>query len=121
MRLIDADRFIEHLDNMAILDTLGFQPVMSINGIKECINLLPTVDAIPVKHAHWIFKDRSRGGFRRYTGIDNTGCEHTITVDERYHCKDPYCSNCGKLAGDVCQDYCCVCGAKMDEASVYEN
>lgn len=121
MRLIDADRFIEHLDSVPSLNSFGYQSIMSIDGIKACINLMPTVDAAPITHAHWIYKNRFRGGFRQYTGLDTYGVMHTISVDERYHCKDPYCSNCGLLAGDVSLEYCSACGAKMDEESVYEN
>ena len=63
--------------------------------------------------AEWIKKHRHRGGFETYTGVDEWGETHTITIDTRYECDDLYCSICGKLASDVSLNYCSYCGAKM--------
>lgn len=61
----------------------------------------------------WAWKHRHHGGFRRYTGVDDFGNTHTITVDERHECDEPYCPNCGKWNESVFLNYCPNCGAKM--------
>jgi uncharacterized OB-fold protein len=48
------------------------------------------------------------------TGTDEMGIEHTVKKHESYEIDEPYCSECGKLAGDTSQNYCCACGAKME-------
>lgn len=82
--------------------------------VRSIIHELPFVDAVPVVHGRWVYKHRHRGGFRRKTGVDDTGEPHTITVDERYETDDPYCSECGKLNESVWLNYCPNCGAKME-------
>lgn len=67
------------------------------------------------KIGHWIMKHRTHNAVKHYTGQDEMGETHTISVLERYDVNEPYCSECGKLAGDTSQDYCCACGAKMVE------
>lgn len=74
----------------------------------------PAVDVAPVRHGRWIMKHRHRGGFHRYTGLDDLGEQHTITVDERVEYDDRYCSECGKQSADNFLNYCPNCGAKMD-------
>lgn len=72
------------------------------------------IEVAPVRHGRWIMKHKHRGGFRRYTGIDDMGEQHTITVDERVEYDDRYCSECGKQSADNFLTYCPNCGAKMD-------
>ena len=77
MRLIDADTFKENMERK-----YGFyarQP-------QDDIDAQPTVDAMPVVHAHWI-EDKM---------------------------EESYCSNCFTYAYDE-YDYCPHCLAKMDE------
>lgn len=65
----------------------------------------------------WIAKHRHRGGFRRVTGVDDMGEQHTITIDERCECDDQYCSKCGKQSPDNFLNFCGYCGQpKTDEA-----
>lgn len=71
----------------------------------------------PVVHGRWIIKHKHRGGFHRYTGIDDMGEQHTITVDERIEYDDRYCSECGKQSADNFLTYCPNCGAMMDGGS----
>lgn len=52
---------------------------------------------------------------KQYTGKDEMGETHTITVWEQYEVDEPYCSRCGKLAGDTSQNYCCFCGSNNQE------
>ena len=92
MRLIDADTAIEKFNEAE--DYKGY-----LKGDPEIIlNSIPTVDAVPVVHAHWneIFD---------YTG--------TCYAE---------CSRCGLLwwieegtAEENEMFYCPKCGAKMDE------
>lgn len=63
---------------------------------------------------HWIMKHRTHNEVKHYTGQDEMGETHTISVLERYEVDEHYCSECGKRAGDTSQNYCCACGAKMD-------
>lgn len=78
---------------------------------KECGHL---IEVAPVVHGRWIKKHRHRGGFHRYTGLDDMGEQHTITVDERVEYDDRYCSACGKQSADNFLNYCPHCGVKMD-------
>ena len=64
---------------------------------------------------HWIMKHRTHNEVKHYTGQDEMGETHTISVLERYEVDEHYCSECGKRAGDTSQNYCCACGAKMVE------
>ena len=87
------------------------------SGFDEAVTRVedfPTADVAPVRHGRWIMKHKHRGGFRRYTGIDDMGEPHTITVDERVEYDDRYCSECGKQSADNFLNYCPNCGAIMD-------
>ena len=83
--------------------------------LYDAIMSLPLVTPQP-KIGRWIMKHRSHNEIKHYTGQDEMGETHTISVLERYEADEPYCSECGKRAGDTSQDYCCACGAKMQEA-----
>lgn len=74
----------------------------------------PAADVVEVVHGKWIKKHKHVGGFRRYTGVDDMGEQHTITVDERAEFDDRYCSECGKQSADNFLSYCPNCGARMD-------
>ena len=83
----------------------------------ECRKMIghakPTVDAVPVVHGEWIYKNRHRKSYRRYTGVDDFGETHTITVLHETEGKEPYCPYCGAQAVESFQNYCPNCGAKM--------
>lgn len=68
-------------------------------------------------YAHWIFKRRRPGGWRRRKGIDvKTGELVEVFIDEREDDMEPFCSACGTHnEGDIdtCMDYCPHCGKKM--------
>lgn len=72
-----------------------------------------TVQDAEQEKGEWEWKHRGRGGFRRYTGHDDFGVEHTITVDERFECYDPYCPACGKLNEAIYLNFCPNCGKAM--------
>ena len=75
---------------------------------------IPASDVTPVRHGHWVYKHRHRGGFRIYEGYDEFGEKHRITVDERIELDEPYCSECGKWNESAFLNYCPNCGAKME-------
>lgn len=90
-------------------------PLIDVKSVVDVqdIEALPTADVEEVKHGEWIYKHRHRGGFERKTVYDDFGNPHTVSIDNRYECDEPYCSVCGKLGGDFL-NYCGNCGAKMD-------
>lgn len=75
MRLIDADKLY-----------LPYEEIAS----RMSVHYAPTVDAVPVVHAHW---------------IKNSGDSYTVK-----------CSNCKseRILADSWFEYCPKCGAKMD-------
>lgn len=88
MRLIDADKIEphEHLESFC-----NNHAEYAMVAYMDDINTLPTVDAIPVVHAHWIHhQDWETDGECGYE-----------------------CSRCG-MGSDVNHNYCMRCGAKMD-------
>lgn len=91
---------------------LGETWELNLMEIEEALGELPSVTLQP-EIGHWIMKHRTHNSVKHYTGQDEMGETHTISVLERYEVDEPYCSECGKLAGDTSQNYCCACGAKM--------
>lgn len=83
--------------------------------IDRMINRQPTIDPESLRPiGRWDWKHRHKGGFRKYTGVDAFGETHTITVDERFECDEPYCPKCGKWNESTYLNYCPNCGAKME-------
>lgn len=82
--------------------------------VFDCMQRIPPIDPESLRpQGEWVWKHRHHGGFHRYTGVDEFGNTHTITVDERYECDEPYCPNCGKWNESIFLNYCPNCGAKM--------
>lgn len=104
----------EHGDYIPEVDVDNFPNMVSVKDIRRVIMELPAANVVEVKHGRWIKKHRHCGGFRRYTGIDDMGETHTITIDERVEYDDRYCSECGKQSADNFLNYCANCGAKME-------
>ena len=107
MRLINADALIE---KWLCLQGHDFSP----SSFVYSIDYAPTVDAVPVVHGEWVYKNRHRKSYRRYTGVDDFGETHTITVLHETDGKEPYCPYCGAQAAESFQNYCPNCGAEMD-------
>lgn len=89
MRLIDAD---EYDRNYAAITWLELE-----DGCIEVEHIpiadVPTIDAVPVKHAHWI-----HGGYA--CGENKYVCSACGGIEWRTGCKQ--------------MKYCMFCGAKMD-------
>lgn len=62
-------------------------------ALKEALDRVPVVDAVPVKHGYWIFNPKD-------------AIEMTFTLLK--------CSECGAESADG-GNYCPNCGARMDE------
>lgn len=123
-KYIDRDQFIDWLKTEIkfkdLSDGLGICLVIMKEDFERAIKHMPNSiikDVAPVKHGHWVYKHRYRGGFRKYTGVDSMGVEYTITVDERYECDDPYCSECNRLNDGSSLKFCPNCGAIMTYSS----
>jgi hypothetical protein len=115
MRLIDADALKKLFEKRSETDCFGCAGVYCLSCIIDnVIDDIPTVDAMPVVHSRWIKERVCSGGFRQYTGIDNKGETHTISVDERVTGSVLFCPECGARSADNWFDYCPNCGAKMD-------
>lgn len=95
MRLIDADTAIEKFNEAE--DYKGY-----LKGDPEIIlNSIPTVDAVPVVHAHW-FAEKDDGGFFDFCLCSN--------------CKFDFRNEIAWVLPSVeLPHYCPRCGAKMDE------
>lgn len=105
MRLIDADALVKELTQAK--DECYKNDIEIARGIAQDIievEISPTIDAVPVIHAHWILTEYeffycSNCGKSYYTG-----CESTKEAEE-------------KLAANETYHYCPYCGAIMDEES----
>lgn len=87
MRLIDADALAKFIDYGHLHNPN--EKAYSENDIREMIDMMPTVDAVPVRHGKWIDITESHIGT---------------------------CSLCGDRWGSVdMMNYCPSCGARMDE------
>ena len=96
----------------AIIANSNFKPVLESQD-KVSQDDGSYIDTTDRDSAHWIMKHRTYNSNKSYTGIDESGEEHTVFVHEVYECDEPYCSKCGKQAGDTSQNFCCYCGAAM--------
>ena len=83
------------------------------NADKRCDTFADRSRYVVREKGEWDIKHRHHGGFRRYTGYDDFGEKHTITVDERSECEEPYCPKCGKWNESVWRNFCPNCGADM--------
>lgn len=68
--------------------------IVELLGVAEIVGDIPTVEAEPVVHAHWVIERWSSGYIKRCS-----------------------CSNCGNHPRDAYDPpkYCDNCGAHMDE------
>ena len=87
-RLIDADAAVK----TTWKDTGYTDPLNVMTVIRDRLEALPTVDAVPVRHGRW---REDTGGYGFWI------CSHCGFVSEA-------------SAADLLYRYCPMCGAKMD-------
>lgn len=95
-RIIDADKFFMKAYNAAypvIHGNNDRENGLTMYGIAQLLDEQPTIDAVPVRHGHWI----------------KIGSQNSI--------RNMKCSICGEeVFGDAdTEKYCFNCGSKMDE------
>ena len=95
--LIDANKF-KHKMKLEFLDRRN--KFISMNDLFECIDDMPTVDAVEVVHGRWIhkeFEDEDWGGvWSKWTCFN---CGHSVGINPNGY---NYCHNCGaKMDGGV--------------------
>lgn len=84
MRLIDA--------NFTIYAAEGEFSEEDASKVRWLISHIPTVDAEPVRHGHWIERD---GIFKDdVIKVDHLECSECGKTQRRYR-DTPYCPNCG--------------------------
>ena len=68
----------------------------------------------PVKHGHWVYKERTKLSSTGVARIAEEG--KAYVVKNRITVRVPYCSECGDHGDNVVDatPYCPNCGAKMD-------
>ena len=90
MRLIDADKILYFKGK----DIVGEDAYMTQ---KDVIDEMPTVDAEPIRHGHWIVIGKRTDC--EYVLIFKCSCCHTpfIGMVDRYH----YCPNCGAKVDEI--------------------
>lgn len=90
MRLIDADELkLSHCKECTLYPNKCMGKDCDWGSIAH-INMMPTIDAVPVRHGKWLSREE--------------GCVYPFW--ERYTC-----SACGKHADNT--EYCPHCGARM--------
>ena len=93
MRLIDADKLLYDLCTSSYPQDVDIGKAYYI--FKKELKNATTVDAVPVKHGHWVYK-----------------------WNPYFKQELPYCSVCEKASPSVSKtDYCPHCGAVMDEVT----
>lgn len=85
MRLIDVDKIK--------LPHGYFEKVDNVPKFYNWLDTLPIVDAEPIRHGHWIYR------------------EYGYPLAHNFYT----CSVCGSSRGLNIDNYCPHCGAKMDE------
>lgn len=83
-RLTDVDVFLKKLEWLDEYDYIVF------DAVKRTADEVPTVDAEPVRHGHWIRNDNGT--------YSCSECHSWIPDEQHYYAR-----------------YCLFCGAKMDE------
>ena len=120
--MVEDESCEDAISREALLEELGeepfnwndspeeYQEVRDYQWFKSLVENAPSVTPQP-KVGKWILKHRKYNSMKWLTGTDEYGVEHTVKKIERYECDEPYCSKCGKLAGDTSQNYCPNCGS----------
>lgn len=94
-RLIDADEMVKSLMDMTFYDEEGYtihdyEDRLAI--VKSFVDSVPTVEAQPVRHGHWIGVDDEP-----YEVFECDMCGYIYETDRRLH---NYCPHCGAKMGE---------------------
>ena len=108
----DAAKYLA--DNGVTVEKTVCQDKTGTNGGVGHTGVPVVVHIAESDKGEWDWRLRQHGGFRKYTGIDALGVEHTITVDERMEAYEPYCPACGKWNESVHLNFCPNCGTKKE-------
>ena len=116
---IKRETALRIIDNYA--KTVTDDGLVVVNAIKDIISVIcPAADVEPVKHGHWIFKERIKLAPTGQIVVAEDGA--ALALKKHITVKVPYCSICGEH-GDCEEDatpYCPDCGAMMDGKEVQE-
>lgn len=135
MRPIDADALQETIKDCCSVSDTARQRAIE-NGMlheifPQIIDKQPTIEAEPVKHGKWIYKEKTvlvpTGEIGVLEGhiLSKTSKDKPFTLDDsaiiimKKHkvVRKPYCSECGNHGDDEydATPFCPSCGAKMKE------
>lgn len=95
MRLIDADKIADFVCSVCgdiCDDEFKNRGCIERQFIEECAKKMPTVDAVPVRHGHWIDVNGD-GSLWRCSVCGETQC-----------CESNYCGDCGAKMDEVTED-----------------
>lgn len=94
MELIDRDALRDKIIQRTIEEDTEFPEYDWGTGLsiaKDILERTPTVDAVPVRHGHWVGIDDEP-----YEVWECDRCGYTYESEHRYN----YCPNCGAKMGD---------------------
>ena len=94
MRLIDADGITDH----EIIDYLGIRYASCLDDVRDMLNEQPTIEAVPVVHAEWIWKQQPTGESFLYC----SKCDELALCDkDGFQYESEVCPNCGAKMSDA--------------------
>lgn len=91
MRLVDADEVYK-----VLTDYYHHKTETQHEALKEALSKVPTVDAEPVKHGHWINANEGL-----WNTVEVLKCSVCGEMDNRMDWSDSYCPNCGRKMDEV--------------------
>lgn len=97
MRLIDLDELLkfpirlDHYDKENGDEHFAY----GVEAVLEYAENLPVVDAVPVHHAHWVFRDEDKHLLEDGCIPCNMWCSYCGQWSDNDRYGDAYCHNCG--------------------------
>ena len=124
MRVIDADKLIELIDDDIAAHKAGYfedfelpptayGSLCALRMAREYINALPTIEAVPKHYDTESWKTTTTEEGSEYAPV-----KHGRWIEDEYGI--PHCSECKAINNTVYRNYCPNCGAKMDLDEVEE-
>lgn len=81
MRLIDGDAFVDKFAHIPMVQ----------DAIRTAVDVMPTVDAVPVVHSEWIPKEKADTPYG--LEMECVKCGFSVIVNDALYFK--FCPNCG--------------------------